>query len=117
MTISPRSRSRRPRSPKPTSPPRPRAQEGSPSSRTEPLKKQQQTQKSPPLGGLFCLGVRKRETRLAHRLPQGAAGFADLRRVAAYAELDMAAAAVLAHGGQAEYLHCGVARADRLHRR
>src|SRR5687767_10233622 len=123
MTTSTRSRSRRPRSRKPMWPPRRKPQEASPRQK-KPRKaqaakqaKQAPQSQSPPLGGLcvFCIG--KWEARVAHRLAQGLGRVAHLLRIAAHAELDVAAAAVVAHRRQAEDFHPGVARAYGLHRR
>src|SRR5580765_7211120 len=115
MTTSPRWRSRRPKSPKPTSLPRPKPPAASRRPRKPPKQAPAGSRQSPPSGGLCFFSGRKRKAGIAHRAAQRFGRLPYLRRVAAHSELDVAAAAVLAHRGQAEHLDAGVRRADGLH--
>src|SRR3954470_20267029 len=116
MTTSPRWPGRRPRSPKPTSPPQPRPLAASrrprkPRKHAGALSRQQ----SPPSGGLCFFSGRKWKAGLAHRPAKRLGRLPYLRRIAPYSELDVPAAAVLAHRGKAEDLDAGIRGAHGLH--
>src|SRR5580765_366114 len=115
MTTSPRWRSRRPKSRKPTSLPRPKPPADSRRPRKRPKQATAGSTQSPPSGGLCFFNGRKRKAGVAHRAAQRFGRLPYLRWIAAHSKLDVAATAVLAHRGQAEHLDAGVCRADGLH--